>query len=480
MPYSFYEDDDEDDLNRYLERFASGGRDELAYDPGYGYRASDYGGGGGGVSAPIPVREDNRSWLEKNGFPLLMAAGSVAAAFADKSGRRGQNVQHALGQIAGAQMRSEQADRDSLSRDFELDRRAWQQQQGLDMNRELAGQRMAGDDADRELRAADQALRGRQSDELHQRYMQSNDPSSPANKLALQQAQADLDYKQARAYSEWTQDPNAITPAQEREYQLRERQLADQAAGRTAANEDRDLQRQLMADQRALMNDQRAETAHQRQLNKFRDETEKSRPQLTRAMEVEELVRRNPGDIPGVGRWDSIKGKIPIVGEMLSSRDDLAMRGNLTDMADLILRERSGAAAPPVEVLKLAENIAAGGGATEKEFAVLQGEYNRLLRSGLQQQAVGREDVAREVLGGRADWALGPQAPQPAAPQPGAGDTVRLGQGQRGAPSGGRVNFPQDGAAGGPVMMQNPATGDSGPVPPDMVSAAEAAGWRRL
>ncbi|RPH73973.1 hypothetical protein EHM76_04495 [bacterium] len=454
--------DDDEELNEYRRRFGAGGASAPSYDLGSpqlqtsmgqeydpqavaGYLAQKpqqqtYSDPGPSV---VPMRVDDRSWLEKNGYDLAMAGLDIAT-----NGGRG------LGRIAQAGMQRQAVEGQQLRGDFENDRQAWQRQQGQEYGRAMDERRFAGDDADRALRSSDQALRQRQSDELHQRYMQSNDPNSPQSQAELRRMNALAAEAEARA----GRDPNALTPYQQAQLELEREQMGasaqqrqldreDRVAARGERSEDRELARQGQADQRAFMNEQRTAAAHQGQLNKFRDETERSRPQLTRAMEVEDIVTRNPGDVPGVGRWDSIKGKIPLVGEMLSSRDDIAMRGNLTDMADLILRERSGAAAPPIEVIKLAENIAAGGGATEKEFGVLQGEFNRLLRGGLQQQSVGREDAAREVLGGRADWALGPRAPQSAAPAQSAGPApIRLGQGQRGAPSGGRVNFPSDGS----------------------------------
>lgn len=283
------------------------------------------------------------------------------------------------------------------------------------------------------------ALRGEELDlarSREQRMLQQQDPKVDAEMRAaeLRRMNAMAAESEARA----ARDPNALTPYEQAQLEDRDLDRMDRAAARVERGEDRALARDAQADQRAYMAEQREAGRVEAQRNKFRDETERSRPQLTRAMETEEIVSRAPAsrmdsmlggdgrDIPGVGMWDSIKPGF------MASPDDLAMRGNLTDMADLILRERSGAAAPPVEVQKLAANIAAGGGATEKEFTVLQAEYNKLLRSGLQQQAVGREDVAREVLGSRADWALGPRS----APQEGVsgpvtnGPTFRAGSGR--------------------------------------------------
>lgn len=468
MAYSFY-DDDEDELNRYLERFASGGRDDLAYDPGYGYRASDYGGGGGyggGVSAPIPVREDKRSWMEKNGFPLLMAAGSVAAAFADKSGRRGQNVQHALGQIAGAQMRSEQADRDDLSRDFELDRRAWQQQQGLDMNRELAGQRMAGDDADRELRASDQALRGRQSDELHQRYMQSQDPNSPQN-------QADLRYRQAlaaQAEANAARDPNALTP-----YQLA--QLDAQAEQRRWVNEDRDAQRtQVGEHQKAMLQQQKDAAAariqkqevedHERQLTqqpipgtKITDPDVWARvasDPVTRR-KIEEAVVSYSGTNTAFDNMERLRAQ---EGAMEFGQEPgqyeiqkRAALGGLSGLTALGTLQKSD-----VELLE--PTIPGPGMHWSNAVPFVPDQRLEALR-GARKGFRDLVDPRLAPYGITYDYDYKPgQKPPPA--QSGGGDA------------------PAAASSGGSVQMMNPATGDSGPVPPDMVQAAEAAGWRRL
>lgn len=245
----------------------------------------------------------------------------------------------------------------------------------------------------------------------------------------------------AEAEARAGRDPNALTPYEQAQLEGRDLDRQERAATRAERGEDRALARDAQAEQRAYMAEQREAARVEAQRNKFRDETERMRPQVTRAMEVEDIVRRAPAsgldraiggdgkDIPGVGWWDSTKPGF------MSSPEDIAMRGNLTDMADLILRERSGAAAPPIEVQKLAQNIAAGGGITEREFAVLQAEYSKLLKTGLQQQAVGREDIAREVLGSRADWALGPRAPQATAPadppttfRAGSGRAQALGQ----------------------------------------------------
>lgn len=336
------------------------------------------------------------------------AALATLAGFLDLAMNKGRGVGSILqasNQQASQRTRAKERGKKD-AQDYQL------QAQRMVADRSNSERRFEGDEKDRSLRTSQQELERQQALERHQRFLQLNDPNSEANRLDLDHKRALTDEARARA----SRDPNAITPYQQM-------QLDAQAAERGERGKDRDEDRDWRKEQSAAVreatqlqrdtaNEAKATAAYQGQLDKFREKTERSRPQLTRAMEMEQLVKDNPGDLPGVGEWDSRKGDIPLIGKYLQSPGDVAMRGNLNDMADLILRERSGAAAPPVEVVKLAENIAAGGGATEDQFRVLQGEYNKLLKGGLQQQAVGRDKAAREVLGERASWALGDPAEQ--------------------------------------------------------------------
>lgn len=172
------------------------------------------------------------------------------------------------------------------------------------------------------------------------------------------------------------------------------------------------------------------ETQRQGRFNKFRDETEKSRPQVGIAANLDKTLAKYPSDKPGVGVWDSYKsGK-------LASDDDLAVRGAVTNMTDLVARVRSGAAIPPKEFENISRFVDGGEGASEQQFRVAYNAYKRTLQDEMKQQSRGREGEAREVLGEYGDWALGPK-PAAAALRLGGGTAQASGAKPMG---GGMVN----------------------------------------
>jgi len=207
----------------------------------------------------------------------------------------------------------------------------------------------------------------------------------------------------------------------------------------------------------------RREQRSQSKMNKFRDETEKTRPLVTIGKNLDSVMAKYPGDQPGVGMWDSFKsGK-------LSNEDDLAVRNAVSNMTDLVARVRSGAAIPPPEFEKIAGFVAGGTGATEQQFKIAWAATKRWLQTEMKQQSAGRENEARSVLGGDADWALGP------APAPGGAGPIRLGPTGGGAP--GAVNMPAAGG-GGMVPVVSPS-GQRGMVTPEQAQQLRGKpGWQ--
>lgn len=173
----------------------------------------------------------------------------------------------------------------------------------------------------------------------------------------------------------------------------------------------------------------------QARMNKFRDETEKSRPQIQLARAVENVMSQYPegDDAPGAGMWDSFKSN------KLNDQDAMVVRNATQNMTDLVARVRSGAAVPPPEFESIARFVDGGTGATEQEFRIAWAATVNSLKSELLQQAAGRDADARTVLGSDSDWALG------APPVPVA----------RGAARGGMANATGDGGLPRAIPLGN-------------------------
>lgn len=336
-------------------------------------------------------------------------------------------------------------------------------------------------------------------------YQQSQLDARKATESRLEQERQDR-IANSKAADE---DRDAARTDREQQFQLslEDRKLARESAEAERAGRAADRQ-QAQADRAA----ERKDAVDERAANKFRADTEYTRPQIDRAQNVNRLSEEGQanGDIPGVGKWDSIKGKIPLIGSLLLSDKDIEMQGNLSGMAETVLRDDTGAAATDPEVIRTAKRIGAGESISEKEFIVLQKGYNDVLKASLQQAAAGKEDIARGILGDqRANWA-GIRAPS-ASPQAPAADSfgatnygpdadhpsnlgvtgppgVRNTPSFRATPGGGAATArggqmgPVGGMAsgstsGGGVPMRTPS-GNIGMVPPDRIQAAIAAGWK--
>lgn len=231
------------------------------------------------------------------------------------------------------------------------------------------------------------------------------------------------------------------------------------------------------------------EAAQQARYNKFRDETEKTRPQVGIAANLDKVLAKHPADAPGVGVWDSFKsGK-------LASDDDLAVRGAVSNMTDLVARVRSGAAIPPREFESIQRFVDGGTGASEQQFRVAYGAYKKTLQDEMRQQSQGRETEARSVLGQYGDWALGPM-PKPVAAGPAnfgpdAGHPSNLGvTGSvpkfRATPGGGAATARGDavgpvggmssGSTGGGTLLLPSGRPAPGTLTPEQIQAVLAAG----
>src|SRR5215471_10579560 len=200
------------------------------------------------------------------------------------------------------------------------------------------------------------------------------------------------------------------TPASQRA--AAERAAAEAGARRVATGEDvRDAAAEQRRDAQAKREARAAELAEaaairadrkerEGRYGSFRDDTKFTARAITEARGADEVLSKYPeGDQPGVGTIDSwISGR-------LSSTDALKVRRAMRVIADYNARVVSGAAIPPPEYERLIEFVDAGKGATERQFRVAWNATRHALRAEARRQAVGREDIAREILGPDAAWA---------------------------------------------------------------------------
>lgn len=230
----------------------------------------------------------------------------------------------------------------------------------------------------------------------------------------LQKSQANL--AESQAYRNWTGQEDQITPYQreslDAQKAYRGEMNADRDAARTAHAEEfrqRGLDRQTQQDAanqvRLDREARQADKDYQDRSNKFRDETEKTRPQLQRMKQMDDIMNKPQykDDIPGIGAGSYIPGWVPdaLRGGSENASDARTMQSASADMADLLGRQRSGAAIPPAEYAKMQTFITAGEHATDQQFKDAYSAYHKVLSSEFMNQVSGREQNARDVM--RAD-----------------------------------------------------------------------------
>lgn len=464
----FLEEDDE--LRKLRERFQQGGQSQ----PEYGASV----GGGGSLSAPpaeldprmlqgflsqrpadtrqpaypIPVRE-SPSFLEENGLP-------IAAGIADIIANRGRG----LGQITQSVVAGKNARMNRESEQFEADRGAYMKQQAAEEEAKARTQSFGLNSRNADLREREADLAAARERGLMERFTKGMpDPELTKREkeaeIRLREAQANDN--EASAYSKWTGDDKAITPYQQAQLDAmkderksrdldRDEDRADRKAGREASAGATKAQQEATAILKKQEADRQAEKDKQGRMNKFRDETEKTRPALGNLQRLETLLEKPEyaKDIPGVGMADS---RTP---RWMLSDDAIAVQSLRGDIGDLLGRQRSGSAIPPAEYSRLSAFSTGGENATEKEFRTIKELYKKHLLAEAQQQANGREDDAREVLGGLGDYALGPRkVPTPVLEQqPSAAPLVpeQVPPPPRGAP----MPLPRDASTPGPDTLE--------------------------
>lgn len=413
--YDFYLTDDDEETRKMRERFMMAAPQQAPYGAAVG-GVENYGAPAPELDPravasflnqrpadeprgmyPIPQRDEG-SWLENNGF-------AAAAGIADLIANKGRG----LGQIVQGAAQGEQYRRKRSDEAFENDRAAYLKQGEAAARDKQLG--IAGRNADMRQLELDASL-------AKERAIQARFLSGlPDPELEKRAKEAEINLRESQAYKNWSEDPNALdadrVADREMRKQLHDQDLADRQAGRAASAEATAAQREATAALRAQEATRQAEKDRQGRLNKFRDETEKTRPALGNLQRLEAIVDKPEyaKDLPGVGMLDS---RVP---RWAMSDDAIAVQSLRGDIGDLLGRQRSGAAIPPAEYARLSRFSSGGEAATEKEFKAVKDLYKKHLFAEIQQQSNGREDDAREVLGSLSDYALGPRkvAPPPTA-----------------------------------------------------------------
>lgn len=411
---------------------------------------------------PIPQRESGVGIADW--FPL-------AAAGLDLAFNKGRGMGGIAQSAAGMAQR-----RDALSQQqFEDDRNAYMKQgEAGARDRQID---LAGRNADMRQMEIDAQLAKEKA--IQARWLGER----PDPELEKQAKEALIRLSNARATqaeADAARDPNAITPYQQAQLDAQKsaRQLTDE--DRDAARADRTTALKMQMDERSeartfregqtkRQNDVDAQARTQKLGGEFAKQYEYELKALPALMTAQRLVDEVPqgGDIPGAGKWDSVKGSIPLIGAQLSSDKDLSMRSASEWMANIVQRAESGAAAPVPEALGYRIRQGSQPGATEREFKLGLAAATEYLRGTLRAGSYGREDAARGVTDlqsrGGGDFVFGPVAQPPTNPTPipeqpsAAPEPIRLG-GQRGMPGGGN-NFGFSGPPAGdalPVTDQRP------------------------
>lgn len=175
-------------------------------------------------------------------------------------------------------------------------------------------------------------------------------------------------------------------------------------------------QRAAVGEARADAASAKADTVNATQARQYAQDTEQVRQIARNIQELDAISAKTPGDMPGVGQLDAMKfnNDWPLVG---AGDDGTAFRKLMMDSADLILRSRSGAAAPVAEKKELQKYQA--GDFSDDESAIRVGidMMRRHMTDELRSFAAGREEPAREVLRGAGISHLLPPAPAQ-APNP--------------------------------------------------------------
>ena len=433
---NYFDDDDEEErFNlQQMERFAGGGREPVAdpihetlamYEdqqpsPDYERAAPILEGTApqqGGPSAreleDDAIRAVRDSYGQKDsmfeqGGPTAIAAGL------DVLLNKGKDLGSIVGGYAQGRMRKDAEDRGSMRQmaDFEI-RRA----------QETAHDKERGEV--NEINRGNLSARNAELEEARARRLARGNTDSDADN-ALKAAQTNN--LESQAYERWTKDPNALDPeTQARLTQQRElhgEDLADRKAAREQTNE---FKRTVAENTAATKADQLArqqDKDYQAKSNKFRDETEKTRPQLQRMKQMDDIMNKPQykDDIPGIGAGSYIPGWVPdaLRGGTENATDARTMQSASADMADLLGRQRSGAAIPPLEYAKMQDFITAGKHATDQQFKDAYGAYHKVLSSEFMNQVSGREQNARDIMradgGGMVDYMNMGEYEQPAPP----------------------------------------------------------------
>src|SRR5690606_21168165 len=145
-----------------------------------------------------------------------------------------------------------------------------------------------------------------------------------------------------------------------------------------ARQEDRDLDRQLRKDiaeqsskdRRYLADALRTQRVEMKREQDLERDVQRARKDTQDVATLDRDLRtalsliekHKDGDLPGAGKWDSIKP------DWLQSDDDTAMRQAAQRIANALLRELSGAAVTPQEAQRFMESRGMGEGATEARF----------------------------------------------------------------------------------------------------------------
>lgn len=444
MGFSLYDEEDEENQRRMAERFmgpqAVGGDYQLsAPDASLDPRMVDSFLRGRSAEAdqspayPIPVREEPGA--ERGLFPALAGAALGAV---DLAANKGRNIGQILGHVGNTAQQLVDDDRKRSDANFQSDRRAY-------LDQEDAGERkkqleLGGRNADlRQLELERQ--RAYDADVRTRFYAGQDSEETKAAKLAHEQAQTRVALAQAAGL---TPGEDGLTSEQRERGKDRD---ADRTSREGIASATRDAtaaQREAIAEGKRLEAARGAEKDRERSANTFRSKTEKTRPQLSRMDEIDKLISKPEyaQDLPGIGPLDS---RWP---EMLNSPDANALKLAVGDMSDMLVRQREGAVAPPAMYSVISKFVNAGPNATDQMFRDAYTAYQKILTEEIRQQGAGREDVAREVLGGQGDRVFGKQAPPPpAAAPPPPGASYQGGNGKRQAAgydpmSSGAVNAP--------------------------------------
>jgi hypothetical protein len=289
---------------------------------------------------------------------------------------------------------------------------------------------------------------------------------------------------EARAYQQWTKDPNAIdaeTQARlQQQKEIHAEDLAEKRAGRQATED----YRAELAAQRAATTKEKTDIAAG---NKFLDATREILPQAQALQAIEPTIEKygKGTDMPGVGWFDSnVPSWLahPIDSEKRQDADNI---DRMARQAQAYFKhEITGAAGTNRETV-LYEQLKGLNG-TEEQFRNALKFWQDDLRAKIRGRASVAPEVSRQALDaqGLGQWTYGDEpAPPPAAQldDPSARQPVRLGNGAPPAPR--QANMPLD--VGGSYRGTPGFPGSADPVTttpnkPKQLDESEEAIRRRL